>query len=106
MDDDRMASAEYAKTIVRKWFKEFAKSALFQELPVQYQQDARQIILLFAECMADFFEDPPLSWNGDDVFDCVVHLIPEKMIAEKQYFTALVPVLVAFFEFLDIDTIE
>ncbi|HME52286.1 MAG TPA: hypothetical protein VKM55_08715 [Candidatus Lokiarchaeia archaeon] len=101
-----MASPEYAKTIVRKWFKEFAKSALFKELPARYQQDAKQIILLFAECMAGYFEDPPLSWNGDDAFDCVVHLIPEKMIVEKEYFTALAPVLLAFFEFLGIDTIE
>jgi hypothetical protein len=101
-----MASGTYAKNIVRKWYKEFPKSDLFQALNPTFQKNAKWTVEFFAELMADYMEDPPLSWNGDDVEDLVIHVIPRKSIFEKEIYEGFCPILRSFFEYLGREIIE
>ena len=101
-----MASGSYAKSYVRKWYKEFPKSDLFQALDPVFQKNAKWTVEFFAEMMADYMDNPPLSWNGKDTAYLVVHLIPSKSIFEKSIYEGFCPILRAFFEYLGRNFIE
>lgn len=81
-----MASSTYAKSIVRKWYKEFPNSNLFQKLSPIYKKNAQWIVEFFAELMADYMDATPNTWDGEDVYELVVHIIPRKGIFEKEIF--------------------
>jgi hypothetical protein len=101
-----MASGTYSKNYVRKWYKEFPKSDLFQALDPVFQKNAKWTVEFFAEMMADYMDDPPLSWNGEDTKELVVHIIPRKSIFERKIYEGFCPILRAFFEYLGRDFIE
>jgi hypothetical protein len=52
-----MASRTYAKNYVRKWFKDFPASDIFQTLSTIYQKNAKWTVGFFAEMMADYMDD-------------------------------------------------
>lgn len=101
-----MASGIYAKNYVRKWYKDFPKSDLFQALDPVFQKNAKWTVEFFAEMMADYMDDPPLSWNGKDTKELVVNIIPRKSIFERKIYEGFCPILRAFFEYLGRDFIE
>ena len=101
-----MASTTYAKSIVRKWYKEFPNSDLFQALPSVYQKNAKWTVELFAELMAGYMDATPSTWDGEDVYEVVVHIIPRKSIFDKETFEGFCPILRAFFEYLGRKIIE
>lgn len=75
-------------------------------LPIKYQENAKWAIEFFAEMMADYMDDPPLYWNRNDVYDLVIHLIPDKSILSKDIFKGFCSILCSFFEFLGGEIIE
>ena len=101
-----MASIPYAKSIVRKWYKEFPNSDLFRALPPVYQKNAKWTVELFAELMAGYMDATPNMWDGEDVDEVVVHIIPSKSIFDKETFEGFCPILRAFFEYLGRKIIE
>jgi len=101
-----MASATYAKGIARAWFKEFQKSGQFHALPAKFQKNAKWTVEFFAELMADYMDDPPSAWNGEDAEELVLRLIPRKSIFDRVTYEGFCPILVAFFEFLGEGIIE
>lgn len=101
-----MASIAYAKSIVRKWYKEFPNSDLFQVLPSVYQKNAKWTVELFAELMAGYMDATPSTWDGEDVYEVVVHVIPRKSMFDKETFEGFCPILRAFFEYLGRNIIE
>ena len=101
-----MASTTYAKSIVRKWYKEFPNSDLFQALPSVYQKNAKWTVELFAELMAGYMDATPSTWDGEDVYEVVVHIIPRKSKFDKETFEGFCPILRAFFEYLGRKIIE
>ncbi len=54
-----MASRTYAKSIVRKWYKDFPSSDLFQARPPAFQRNAKWMVKFFAELMVNYMDDPP-----------------------------------------------
>ena len=101
-----MASITYAKSIVRKWYKEFSNSNLFQKLSPIYQKNAQWTVVFFVELMVDYMDATPNTWDGEDVYELVVHIIPRKVIFEKEIFEGFCPILRAFFEYLGFEIIE
>lgn len=101
-----MASPAYAKSVVRKWYKEFPNSDLFHALPPVYQKNAKWTVELFAELMAGYMDATPSAWDGEDVDEVVVHIIPRKSIFDKETFKGFCPILRAFFEYLGREIIE
>ena len=101
-----MASSKYAKTVVRKWYKEFLSSDLFQALLPIYQKNAKWTVEFFTELMADYKDATPSTWDGNDVNALVVDVIPRKSMFEKEIFKGFCPILRAFFEYLGRRIIE
>ncbi|MBD3343421.1 MAG: hypothetical protein GF353_30265 [Candidatus Lokiarchaeota archaeon] len=101
-----MASPTYAKSVVRKWYKEFPNSDLFKALPPGYQKNAKWTVELFAELMAGYMDATPSNWDGEDVYEVVVQIIPRKSIFDKETFEGFCPILRAFFEYLGCEIIE
>ena len=101
-----MASPAYAKSIVRKWYKEFPKSHLFKSLPDVYQRNAKWTVEFFAELMADYMDATPSTWDGDEVYELVVNIIPLKSIFDRKMLEGFCPILSAFFEYLGREIID
>ena len=102
-----MASGAYAKSVVRKWFKEgYQASPNYKNLPKTFKENALMIIELFADLMAEYMDSPPSCWDDEDVYYVCVETIPEKGVFERKVFEGIIPTIVSFFDYLGQDIID
>jgi hypothetical protein len=102
-----MASGNYAKSKVKKWFKGgYNTSSQYNKLGKRFNKYALMIIELYADLMAEYMDLPPSSWDGEETYEVLVVIIPRKAMFENGVFEVIIPVMVSFFEYLGENTIE
>ncbi|MGD2250429.1 MAG: hypothetical protein PVF58_18690 [Candidatus Methanofastidiosia archaeon] len=85
---------------VCEWGKQFVKTHYFETLTDTQKQEAENVLFSYAEHMYTNHGLPPDHWNSEALKEVCVNTLPEVVIAEKNYFESLSPVLSAFFKFL------
>jgi hypothetical protein len=86
--------------IVCEWGKQFVKTDHFETLTDTQKQEAENVLFSYAEHMYINHGLLPDHWNSGALKEVCMNTIPEVVVADKNYFESLSPVLSAFFKFL------
>ena len=93
---------DYSLTLVMSvWGEGFCVSSFFGNLSDEERQESEGIIFFFTEMMFNYFGLTPDQWDEDSMNECCVYLFPEKIAEGPEFFRSIVPVLSAFFLYLE-----
>jgi uncharacterized protein YecA (UPF0149 family) len=108
MRDKRVVSAnntdEQLRAVlatVNDWHEAFSKSPAFARLSASHQRKSGAITEFFAKHTYEYLDLSPNEWDSDAVEECCTEILPRKVSAEVSFFEAIAPVLSAFFNFLE-----
>ena len=85
----------------REWGEQFFLSRYFRTLTREQQEWAEIIISTFSEMMYSYHGCRPQKWTVKTVEECCTMTIPRKMSVDNEFFSAISPVLAAYFEYLN-----
>jgi len=108
MGHKKTMSEEYSEGQLRlvlatvdEWHEAFAESPRFARLDDSQQRKAGAITEFFARYSYEYLGLSPAQWDRSAVVECCREVLPRKVSAELSFFEAVVPVLSAFFSFLE-----
>ncbi|MGX7024454.1 hypothetical protein [Vagococcus hydrophili] len=78
----------------------FEKSLYFKQLSYSEQKASRDIIYYLGEFMFDYHLESLSTWSKVALEDVLISVFPTKIVANRDFFKRVEPVLVKFFEFL------
>jgi hypothetical protein len=84
---------------VYDWICDFVESNDFGRLGPEHQDEAEDVVLVFAEFMVSYHGQLPEEWDVREVEECLLETFPRKMTAEEPFFRAIAPVLALFLDF-------
>ena len=86
---------------VTRWHGAFASSPQFGTLSESQQAKAGAITEWFGRHAYNQLGLLPGEWTRSTVYECCTEILPRKVSADLSFFEAVAPVLSAFFDFLD-----
>jgi hypothetical protein len=95
------ALSKYLDLVIFDWGEGFYASPYFLNLPEGERLQSESVIGFFTDMMFNYFELGPEEWNSASMKECCVLLFPEKISEGPEFFQCVVPVLAAFFAYLD-----
>jgi hypothetical protein len=87
--------------VIFDWGEGFCASPHFRNLSDDERLQSDSIAGFFTDIMFSYLGLTPPEWDADAMKECCVHLFPEKMSEGPEFFRCVVPVLSAFFAYLD-----
>jgi len=87
--------------VIFDWGEGFCTSSHFTNLSEDERLQSENISGFFTDMMFSYLGRIPQEWDADAMRECCVHLFPEKMSEGPVFFRCVVPVLSAFFAYLD-----
>jgi hypothetical protein len=87
--------------VIFDWGEGFCASPYFRNLSDDERLQLESIAGFFTDTMFSYLGLTPPEWDADAMKECCVHLFPEKMSEGPEFFRCVVPVLSAFFAYLD-----
>ena len=87
--------------VIFDWGEGFCASSHFKNLSEDERLQSESIAGFFTDFMFNYLGLAPLEWDADAMKECCVHFFPEKMSEGPDFFRCIVPVLSAFFAYLD-----
>ncbi|MFA4859600.1 hypothetical protein [Methanoregula sp.] len=87
--------------VIFDWGEGFCTSPRFLNLSEDERLQSENIAGFFTDMMFSYLGRVPQEWDADAMRECCVHLFPEKMSEGPEFFRCVVPVLSAFFAYLD-----
>jgi len=87
--------------VIFDWGEGFIASPHFLNLSEDERLQSESIIGFFTDMMFNYFELDPQEWNSDAMKECCVNLFPQKISEGPEFFQCIVPVLSAFFAYLN-----
>jgi len=97
----RMTSEGARHLVIAEWGAGFSKSPYYRNMSAQEREESAFMIEVFTELMRIYYHQNPHQWDADHVKECCVFQYPRKIAAEPEHFRCIVPVLTAFFSYLD-----
>ena len=85
---------------VEEWYDEFFESEFFNSLSDRQKDYSEGVIMAVTEYMYNYYQVDPSGWKKSDLEDCLLNVLPAKFSVEIDFFEVIVPVLIAFIEFL------
>jgi hypothetical protein len=90
---------ESVRESVDGYIEQFKKTSLYMKLKPDEKNEVEFVISAFGELMYNFFLLVPINWNAMRAKECCIGIMPRKIVADKNFFNAVEPVLKAFMEF-------
>ena len=87
--------------VIFDWGEGFCASSHFKNLSEDERLQSESIAGFFTDMMFNYLGLAPQEWNAHAMKECCVHFFPEKMSEGPDFFRCIVPVLSAFFAYLD-----
>ena len=87
--------------VIFDWGEGFCTSPYFMGLSEDERLQSECVIGFFTDMMFSYFELGPEEWNSAAMKECCVLVFPEKISEGPEFFQCVVPVLSAFFAYLD-----
>jgi hypothetical protein len=87
--------------VIFQWGEGFCSSSYFNNLSDEERQQSESIAGFFTDMMFSYLGLAPHQWNEGYMKECCVYLFPEKMSEGPEFFRCIVPVLSAFFSYLE-----
>lgn len=87
--------------VLSEWGEGFCTSSYFKNLSDEERQESESIAGFFTDMMFNYFGLTPHQWNEGYMKECCVYLFPEKISEGPEFFRCIVPVLSAFFSYLE-----
>ena len=87
--------------VIFDWGEGFCASPYFKNLSEEERLQSESIAGFFTDMMFNYLGLVPQEWTADAMKECCVHFFPEKMSEGPDFFRCIVPVLSAFFAYLD-----
>ena len=87
--------------VIFDWGEGFCASPHFRNLSEEERLQSESIAGFFTDMMFSYLGLVPQEWDAAAMKECCVHLFPEKMSEDPDFFRCIVPVLSAFFAYLD-----
>lgn len=87
--------------VIFDWGEGFCASPYFRNLSEEERLQSESIAGFFTDMMFSYLGLVPQEWDTAAMKECCIHLFPEKMAEGPEFFRCVVPVLSAFFAYLD-----
>jgi hypothetical protein len=87
--------------VIFEWGEGFCASQHFRNLSGDERLQSESIVGFFTDMMFSYLGLVPQEWDADAMKECCIHIFPEKMSEGPEFFRCVVPVLSAFFAYLD-----
>ena len=87
--------------VISQWGEGFCTSSYFKNLSDEEREEYEGIAFFFTEMMFNCLGLTPHQWDEDSMEKCCVYLFPEKISEGPEFFPCIVPVLSAFFSYLE-----
>ena len=87
--------------VVETWGSTFIQSGQYKALDSASQDQYEYIISSITDACLIYYQKGPKDWDVETIRNCLLDLYPSDAIESPDFFTALVPVLYAFFRFLE-----
>jgi hypothetical protein len=87
--------------VISQWGEGFCASSFFKNLSDEERQKFEDIAFFFTEMMFNCLGFTPQQWDEGSMEECCVYLFPEKISEGPEFFRCIVPVLSAFFSYLE-----
>ena len=86
---------------IDEWLDAFSRSAYFETLTEDEQRETEFVVTTLTELLYGYELLPPEAWDEESLKLICTQIYPAKVSADTDHFRAVVPVLSAFFAFLD-----
>ncbi|MFA4876731.1 MAG: hypothetical protein WC586_04915 [Methanoregula sp.] len=87
--------------VIFDWGEGFCTSPHFLNLSENERLQSENVVGFFTDMMFNYFDLDPQEWNSYAMKECCVHFFPEKISEGPEFFQCVVPVLSAFFAYLN-----
>jgi hypothetical protein len=87
--------------VIFDWGEGFCASPYFINLSEDERLQSESVLGFFTDMMFSYFELGPEEWNSSAMKECCGLLFPEKISEGPEFFQCVVPVLSAFFAYLE-----
>ena len=87
--------------VILEWGEGFCASSHFWNLSEDERLQSESIAGFFTDMMFNYLELTPQEWDADGMKECCVRFFPEKISEGIDFFQCVVPVLSAFFAYLE-----
>jgi len=87
--------------VISQWGEGFCASSYFKNLSDEEREEYEGIAFFFTEMMINYLGFTPQQWDEGSMEECCVYLFPEKISEGPEFFRCIVPVLSAFFSYLE-----
>ncbi|MFA5213052.1 MAG: hypothetical protein WC406_06950 [Methanoregula sp.] len=97
----KMTSEEVRYLVIAEWGTGFCKSPYYWNLSAKEREESQFMMEVFTDLMRIYYHQNPPQWDAEHTQECCVLQYPRKIAAEPEHFLCIVPVLTAFFSYLD-----
>lgn len=95
---DEQARENFAE--VKAWWTEFKGTMEYNRLTETERNEGMSVVSAFADFMYSYEGEMPKQWTDNSLWNVCTDFMPRKVMGDEGFFSAISPVLTAFFEFL------
>ncbi len=105
IDDD---FSEISLQLIKAWCKEYGNQFLRQaSAGMEWCDETREgfpfLLTQFSTLCYRYYLEKPGQWQPETVSEVLVNILPRKIIAEETFFIAIVPLLVDFLAWIEVE---